>query len=153
MGSITITTPIDAPPEVCFDLALDVAAHVESAAFSGERLVAPGKLEGILERGDLICFEGRHFGLRQRFCARITEVDRPRMFVDEMVEGAFRWLRHVHEFQPAGSATVMIDRLEWQSPLGVIGKLADALFVERHMAWFVRTKQARLKEIAERRVR
>ena len=42
MGDITVRTWIDAPVEHCFDLARDVGAHVESAAFSGERLVEPG---------------------------------------------------------------------------------------------------------------
>jgi ligand-binding SRPBCC domain-containing protein len=146
---IVIQTYIDAPPEVCFDLARDVAVHAESAAFSNERLVAPGRLEGLLEAGDLVCFEGRHFGLRQRFCARITSVDRPNAFVDEMVEGIFTWLRHVHEFQSSGSGTLMIDRLTWKAPLGILGSIADALFLKRHMTWFVTTKQSHLKRIAE----
>ncbi|MFZ2492584.1 MAG: SRPBCC family protein [Thermoanaerobaculia bacterium] len=151
MGDITITTWIDAPQEVCFDLARDVAAHAESAAFSGERLVAPGRLDGILETGDLVCFEGRHFGMRQRFCARITHVDRPHLFVDEMVEGIFRRLRHDHEFTPSNGGTLMTDRLVWTAPLGLLGTIADSLFLARHMTWFVRTKQSHLKTIAEQR--
>lgn len=124
--------------------------HAESAAFSGERLVAPGRLEGLLEEGDLVCFEGRHFGMRQRFCARITRVERPHLFVDEMVEGIFAWLRHDHEFSAANGGTRMTDRLVWKAPLGFLGAIADGLFLERHMAWFVRTKQSHLKVIAER---
>lgn len=151
MTDITITTWIKAPPEVCFDLALDVAAHVESAAFSGERLVAPGRLTGVLELGDLVCFEGRHFGMRQRFCAKITSIERPHVFVDEMVEGIFESLRHVHEFSAKDGGTVMVDHLVWKAPFGVLGVLADVLFLRRHMRWFVTTKQKHLKQIAERR--
>lgn len=153
MAEITITTRIAAPPELCFDLARDVAVHTESAAFSRERLVPPGKLAGLLEAGDLVCFEGRHFGIRQRFCARITLVDRPHVFVDEMVEGIFSWLRHVHEFSPSDGGTLMVDRLLWKAPLGSLGSVADALFLKRHMAWFVMTKQSHLKRIAESRAR
>lgn len=149
MTDIVIHTWIDAPREICFDLARDVAVHAESAAFSNERLVAPGKLEGRLEAGDLICFEGKHFGIGQRFCARITSVERPAVFVDEMVEGIFTSLRHIHEFEPSGSGTLMIDRLTWKTPLGFIGRIADAVFLKRHMTWFVTTKQAHLKRIAE----
>jgi len=148
MGEISVRTWIDAPPEVCFDLARDVAVHVESAAFSRETLVAPGKLEGTLEAGDLLCFEGRHFGVRQRFCTRITHVDRPRVFVDEMEQGFFRQLRHAHWFSPYEHGTLMTDHLEWRAPLGA---LMDALFMTRHMTWFVRTKQAQLKRIIEAR--
>ena len=148
MGEITIRTWIDAPPEVCFDFARDVKAHVESAAFSREKLVPPGKLDGILDAGDLVCFEGRHFGVRQRFCARITHVDRPHVFVDEMVEGFFRQLRHAHWFSPYDRGTLMTDHLEWRAPLG---RLMDAIYMTRHMTWFVRTKQANLKRIVEER--
>jgi ligand-binding SRPBCC domain-containing protein len=151
MTSIVIETTIHAPVELCFDLARDVAAHAESASFSSERIVEPGRTEGLLERGDLVAFESRHFGIRQRFVARITELDRPNRFVDEMVYGAFKRLRHVHEFERFGNATLMRDIIEWQAQFGLIGMVADKLFLRRHMAWFVSTKQRALKEIAERR--
>ena len=150
MGSITVITEIDAPIERCFDAARDVKLHVESASFSHEKLVAPGKLDGLLETGDLVCFEWRHFGIRQRFCARIVEVDRPRRFVDEMTRGTFRWMRHVHSFYENGLLTIMRDDVTWAAPLGILGRLADALFLERHMRWFVETKQRALKGILER---
>ncbi len=150
MTTIVVETMIDAPVAMCFDLARDVGAHAESAGFSGERIVEPGRLSGLLERGDLVTFEGRHFGIRQRFTARIVELNRPDRFIDEMVSGAFRSLRHVHEFHPHGSGTLMRDILTWEAPLGFLGRVAGWLFLKRHMAWFVRTKQRRLKEMAER---
>ena len=146
MGEITIRTWIDAQVEHCFDLARDVGAHVESAAFSGERLVPPGKLSGMLDVGDLVCFEGRHAGLRQRFCARITYIDRPHVFVDEQESGFFRALRHAHWFSPLTGGTLMTDHLTWRAPRGA---LMDFVFMTRHMSWFVKTKQMRLKRIAE----
>lgn len=152
MAAIVIETEIDAPVDVCFDLALDVSTHVESAAFSHERVVPPGRMTGVLELGDLIAFEGRHFGMRQRFVARIVEIDRPRRFVDEMVEGVFRRLRHIHEFHPRPGGALMRDLLDWEAPLGFLGRAADALFLKRHMTRFVTLKQANLKRIAERHV-
>ncbi|HEY0142401.1 MAG TPA: SRPBCC family protein [Thermoanaerobaculia bacterium] len=147
--TITIDTFIAAPPEVCFDLARDVEAHRRSAAFSNEQLVAPGKLSGLLEAGDLVAFQGRHFGVKQTFIARITLVERPHRFDDEMVKGIFRWLKHVHEFHARDGGTLMRDVLTWEAPLGVVGRIADALFLRRHMQWFVRTKQRHLKQEAE----
>jgi len=150
VGQVIIETFIRASPERVFDLALAVDAHAESAAFSGERLVAPGRITGRLELGDLVCFEGRHFGIRQRFCARITAFNRPRAFSDEMVKGIFSWLRHEHEFIEIDGGTSMRDTLVWKAPLGLLGRIADLLFVERHMRWFVEKKQGHLKAIAER---
>jgi ligand-binding SRPBCC domain-containing protein len=139
MPTIVIETFIHAPVELCFDLARDVDAHAESAAFSSERVV------------DIVAFEGRHFGMKQRFVARITALDRPQRFVDEMIQGAFKRLRHVHEFEFKNGMTTMRDTLEWESPFGFIGRLADFLFLRRHMRWFVNTKQSALKTIAESR--
>jgi len=153
MTRIVIETKIPAPIELCFDLARDVNSHEQSAAFSSERVVPPGRTEGLLELGDLVAFEGRHFGIKQRFVARITALDRPRRFVDEMVQGSFKWLRHVHEFAHRDGVTIMRDTLEWEPPFGFIGRLADGLFLRRHMLWFVTTKQASLKQIAEAQVK
>lgn len=151
MSSFHIETFIRAPRDLCFDLALDVAVHEESARFSNERLALPGRLEGRLEEGDLLTFEGRHFGLRQRFTTRITEVDRPRRFTDSMVKGVFKVLTHTHEFEERDGGTVMRDRLEWVTPAGPLGRLADRLFLARHMLWFVTTKQNALARIIESR--
>ena len=149
MGEVVVETVIAAPVESVFELARDVDVHAESASFTDERLVSPGRLTGILELGDLVAFEGRHFGIRQTFIARIVEMSPPRLFVDEMVKGAFSWLRHEHEFHIHAEGTLMRDVVRWRSPLGILGKIADWLFVERHMEWFVRTKQNNLKRISE----
>ncbi len=151
MTSIVIETKIHAPIELCFDLARDVKAHSESAAFSAERVVPPGRTEGLLELGDLVAFEGRHFGIRQRFVARITVLKRPHRFDDEMVQGSFKWLRHFHEFSFTDGVTTMRDTLVWEPPLGIIGRLADHFFIRDHMQWFVATKQNGLKRMAEER--
>ncbi len=150
MGHVRVVTSIAAPIDVCFDAARSLSAHVESAKFSHEKLVELGKLGGYLELGDLVCFEGRHFGVRQRFCARIIEMKRPERFVDEMVRGAFQSLRHVHQFEQSDGVTTMTDTVDWEAPLGILGRIADALFLERHMQWFVLSKQSALKEMIER---
>ena len=144
MGAITVETFIRAPREICFDLARDVGAHVESASFSRERAVEPGRTSGRLELGDVVTFEGVHFGVRQRFTAKIVEMDPPKRFVDELVKSTFKSLRHVHEFEERDGGTLMRDTLTWVSPLGILGSLADKLFVERHMRSFVARKQRAL---------
>jgi ligand-binding SRPBCC domain-containing protein len=147
MTRIVVETFIAAPPEVAFDLARDVSAHTKSASFTGERAVAPGRTEGLLDLGDLVTFEGVHFGIRQRFTAKIVEFDRPRRFVDELVKAAFKSMRHVHEFEPRDGGTLMRDTLDWVSPLGILGVIADKIAVRRHLQNFVTKKQQALKDI------
>jgi len=43
----------------------------------------------------------------------------------------------------------MRDTIEWTSPLGPLGWLADHLAVARHLRAFISTKQQALKRLAE----
>jgi ligand-binding SRPBCC domain-containing protein len=149
MTTIVVATRIAAPIELCFDLARDVEAHLETSSSTGERAVG-GKTSGLLDLGDVVTFEAVHFGIRQRLTSKIVEFDRPSRFVDEMVKGAFVSLRHVHEFVVDGQSVVMRDTLAWRSPLGFLGVVADTLFVKRHMRAFMVKKQSQLKQYAER---
>lgn len=148
MPTITVDTRIAAPIERCFDFARDVDAHVRSSAWTHERVVG-GRMSGLLERGDIVTFEGVHFGIRQRFTARVVEMDRPFRLVDEMEQGAFARFRHVHEFRAEHNVVVMTDIIIWQSPFGMLGRVADAVFLEAHLTRFLRTKQAELKRLVE----
>jgi len=123
-------------------------AHADSMAKSGERIVScpPG---GMLGLGDEVTFEAVHLGVRQRLTSRIVEFDRPRRFVDEMVRGAFASFRHVHEFTDEGGSVLVRETATWRSPLGILGAIADALVVERHLRTFLETKLSGLKAVAE----
>ncbi len=69
-----------------------------------------------------------------------------------MIEGAFKTFKHIHEFAERSGVTQMTDTLIWTSPFGLIGTIADKLLIERHMRDLVETRNARLKEIAEREI-
>src|SRR5882762_4229724 len=148
MPTIRIATAIDAPPERCFDLARDVAAHVRSTAGTDERAVG-GVTVGLLELGDEVTWEARHLGIRQRLTVRISRFERPRMFEDVMVRGAFASLRHVHEFHPRDGGTTMVDTFTFASPFGPIGALVDRLFLTAYLRRFLMSRADALKRMAE----
>ena len=150
MPFIRLSTLICAAPRVCFDLARDAQFHCQSARETRERIVA-GRAVGLWELGDEITFEGVHFGVRQRFGARVSEMNAPHSFRDQMTSGAFAGLRHTHLFEPLPkSCTRMVDLVEWRSPLGIVGNLADRVAVEAHLRAFLRVRAWRLKARAER---
>ena len=74
MTTIELSTEIDAPPEISFDLSRDVDLHLRSLAHTGERAVA-GKVSGLLDLGDEVTWQGRHFGVQLRHRSRITAFD------------------------------------------------------------------------------
>lgn len=149
MVRVTIDTFIEALPEVCFDLASDIDAHVASTGRTRERAVA-GVVSGKMALGDTVTFEAVHFGVRQRLTSKIVEYERPEFFIDEMVKGAFKKLRHEHRFEARGNGTPMVDILEFESPLGPLGWLVDRLVLKSYMARFIRDRGQALKRLAER---
>jgi ligand-binding SRPBCC domain-containing protein len=152
MPTLIVETKIQAPIELCFDLARDVEIHCQTTACTQERIVG-GKNIGLLELGDEVTFEAVHFGIKQRLSSKIIECERPHRFTDQMMRGAFKSLRHVHEFKADVDQTLMRDTLEWKSPLGMLGILADRLAVENHMRNFLLERNKELKKIAEMRAR
>jgi len=148
MPTIRLVTQIDAPVERCFDLARSVDAHTNSAAQTRERAVG-GVTAGLLARGDVVTWEAVHFGVRQRLTVRITELDRPHRFVNELVRGAFRDLHHVHEFVERDGGTWMVDTFAFESPFGSVGRLVNALVLTRYMRAFLRERNTHLKHVAE----
>lgn len=148
MPTILVETQINAPVDRCFDAARDIGLHCRTVAHTRERAVS-GVTEGLIGLGQSVTFEGVHFGIRQRLTARVTEFERPNYFVDEMIEGAFQSMRHIHEFMPQGQSTLMRDTVEWKSPLGIFGRIADALFLTRYMRNFVRERGLQLKQAIE----
>jgi len=143
------STFVDAPAQVCFDLARDVDDHVECMKGTGERVVG-GKMGGLLELGDTMTLEARHFGIKFRLTARITEMDGPGRFVDEMASGPFKSIWHVHLFEEEGGVTRMSDRMKVEAPFGPLGLLAERLFIYRHLKRVVQKRQAHIKQAAER---
>jgi ligand-binding SRPBCC domain-containing protein len=134
MPTITLETQINAPIELCFDLARNAALHPHTVPSTEERLVySPRQL---LELGDEVTFSGKHFGIRQQVTGKITAYQRPDHFRDEMKAGIFKSFSHDHYFQSADGGTVVRDVFTFACPLGAIGKLADPL-VERHMRRFL----------------
>ena len=66
-----------------------------------------------------------------------------------MQQGAFKRLRHVHEFQPVEAGTMLVDTLDFQSPLGPIGWAMDTLFLKHYLRRFILSRNLALKKLIE----
>jgi ligand-binding SRPBCC domain-containing protein len=148
MPEIRIVTHIQAPRETVFDLARSVEVHLQSTAHTGERVVM-GRTVGLFETGDVVTWEARHLGVRQRLTVKITEVRFPDFLQDVMVRGVFSEMRHQHMFESKSGATWMTDIFFYKAPLGLLGKLADKLFLEAYMRNLLLKRNAVIKAMAE----
>jgi ligand-binding SRPBCC domain-containing protein len=148
MPVIEVTTRIAAPVERVFDLARCIDLHTVSASRTGERAVA-GVTSGLIGPGEEVTWKARHFGVWQTLTVRITRFERPVHFTDTMLRGAFRRFDHHHTFEAYAEGTVMRDVFDYESPLGPLGRIADLLFLERHMRSFLIERNRVLKGVAE----
>lgn len=149
MAQITLLTYIHAPVERCFDLARSIDLHTKSMQQTGERAVA-GRTSGLIGPAETVTWEARHLGFTQRLTSKITAFDYPNTFTDEMQSGAFKSMKHHHYFDGLGDGrTLMKDVFIFESPLGPLGKLANALFLKRYMRNLLRQRNLVIKQAAE----
>ncbi len=84
-----------------------------------------------LRVGSRAIIETRLFGFFPvRWVAEHTEYDPPRMFEDVQVSGPFRSWTHRHTFEPREGGSLLRDEIEFEPPLGPLGRLAAPLLVE-----------------------
>jgi ligand-binding SRPBCC domain-containing protein len=150
MPTLELETRIAAPPEVCFDLSLDVDLHMASTSPSQERAIA-GVTSGVMGLDDEVTWEARHFGIPWHMTSRIVEHERPIRFVDVMQRGPFGRWRHVHLFEPMDRGTRMRDQVYFASPFGPLGRLVDAAVLQSYMTRLIERRNAHLKSVAEAR--
>jgi ligand-binding SRPBCC domain-containing protein len=56
-----------------------------------------------------------------------------RQFVDRQVRGPYGLWHHRHTFAQSPCGTVVEDEVHYAAPLGIVGELAQPLFVERDL--------------------
>jgi ligand-binding SRPBCC domain-containing protein len=148
MPVIRIETIVNAPVELCFDLSRSIDLHIESTKQTGETAIG-GRTTGLIEFGETVTWRAKHFYIWQTLTSKITEMQRPVFFADEMVSGAFRSFRHEHYFINEGGQTKITNVFNFESPLGWLGVLANQLFLTRYMKSLLITRNAVIKQAAE----
>jgi ligand-binding SRPBCC domain-containing protein len=148
MAKIYIETLINAPVERVFDLSLNIDLHKLSMVHTNEEAIA-GRTSGIIKEGESVTWRAKHLGITQKLTVKITKVERPRYFRDEMVKGAFKSMAHEHIFEAKGDRTLMIDVFEFESPFGPIGRLFNTLFLENYMRILLTERNEVIKRVAE----
>jgi ligand-binding SRPBCC domain-containing protein len=63
----------------------------------------------------------------------ITHVSEPTYFVDEQRFGPYALWHHQHRFKETEDGVEMTDEVNYAIPLGVLGRVAHALFVKREV--------------------
>jgi len=108
-------------------------------------LVTPEPIE--MRAGTTIEYRLHLHRLPLRWISRIERWEPGRAFEDVQVKGPYRLWHHRHEFRAAGGGTLVQDHVQYSLPLGPLGELGHALFVERDLARIFAFRHAAVKEL------
>ncbi|MCI2239797.1 SRPBCC family protein [Paenibacillus sp. TRM 82003] len=134
MPEIVQRTMVRGTVDEVFDVSLDLdVERVAGRRFRVRAVEGAGRTKGRIELGERVRWRLRLFGLVPvTHTSNIVELERPRRFVDRMDDGLFAEFHHEHVFEPEGPGmTIVTDRMAWRSPAGLLGRVADVLFVRR----------------------
>lgn len=148
MANIKLITIINSTQKNCFDLSRDIDLHVKSMEGHQEEAIG-GRKSGFIELGEVVTWSAKHFGLNFKMTIKITSMQQPISFIDEMIKGPFKRLKHTHQFIALRNQTKMIDLFEFEAPFGIIGKIAESLWLNRYMKGLLIERNKLIKKIAE----
>lgn len=72
-------------------------------------------------------------GIPMNWTTEITHVQEPNYFVDEQRFGPYALWHHQHHFKEVDGGVEMTDEVNYAIPFGLLGRLANRLFVEREV--------------------
>jgi ligand-binding SRPBCC domain-containing protein len=148
MPTIHLTTFVAAPPERVFDLARSIDLHRKSMSHTNEEAIA-GTTSGLIGLDETVTWKAKHLGKTRILRSKITAMNRPLSFTDEMVDGDFKSIRHEHHFKRIDNGTLLIDLFSFESPYGGLGRLANRLFITGYMKKLLELRNQSIKEYAE----
>lgn len=149
MTTIHLKTKINASKQIVFDASRNIDIHQQSASPSKEKAVA-GVTSGLINVNETVTWRGKHFGFYITHKSRITAMNFYDYFVDEMEKGKFKSFKHEHFFEEENGFTIMKDKLQYETPFGIFGKLFDILFLEKHLTNFLLERNKVLKDVSEK---
>ncbi|MBS1623534.1 MAG: SRPBCC family protein [Bacteroidetes bacterium] len=148
MAEFILETNINAPKDRCFDLSRSIDLHTISTDHTAERAIA-GRTAGLIALGETVTWSAVHFGVRQQLESRITAYHYPDSFRDEMVRGAFAYIKHDHLFRFEHGYTVMTDIFRFASPMGLVGRIVDRVIMTGYLRALLERRNKVIKDYAE----
>ena len=149
MTTIYLLTEINATINEVFNLARSIDIHKESTANSKETAIL-GVTSGLINKGETVTWRGKHFGIYLTHTSIISEMEPPTHFIDEMIKGQFKSFKHTHTFYLQDGKTIMEDKIEYETPFGIFGKIFDKIMLKNHLTVFIKERNEFIKKIAEK---
>lgn len=102
-----------------------------------------------MEAGAVIDYRLHYRGVPLGWTSQIEVWEPGREFVDRQLRGPYGLWHHRHRFSEAAAGTVIEDEVHYAAPFGVLGELAQPLFVKRDLRRIFDYRQQAVREILD----
>ena len=101
------------------------------------------------EQGSRLEFNIQGLGQVQSAVHEIIEFERPHKYIEQQITGPMRAWRHEHLFVVENDRTVVIDRIEFEPPGGLLGLLATESRILESLEAGIYSRNLTLKRLLE----
>jgi len=141
---------IRAAPEVVFAFHLQPDVLVKlTPPWENVRLIQHADISKV---GSRTIVESNLIGpLKLFWISQHTVYDPPRLFEDIQVKGPFRRWRHRHIIEPHAGGAVLRDDIEYEPPMGFLGRIFAPLLVQRRLRRLFEFRHEVTRQACERK--
>jgi len=72
-------------------------------------------------------------GIKMNWVTEITHVKEKEYFVDEQRSGPYSIWHHEHKIEPVEGGVLMTDIVSYKPPFGILGSVANAIFIKKQL--------------------
>jgi ligand-binding SRPBCC domain-containing protein len=104
-------------------------------------------------KGKIIELYIMQFGfVKTKWVVEISEYERPLRITDTALQGPFKRFRHQRDIKPiTASSSELTDTFDYELPLGVIGKIGNALFMRRFIERMFEARHFKTQQVLGKR--
>ena len=86
-------------------------------------------------------------GIKLHWVTEITHVQDKEYFVDEQRFGPYAFWHHKHFLKETKEGVMMYDEVHYKAPMGILGRMANALFIERQLKQIFDYRFGKIEEL------
>ena len=86
-------------------------------------------------------------GIKLHWVTEITHVQAKEYFVDEQRFGPYAFWHHKHFLKETKEGVEMYDEVHYKAPMGIVGRMANALFIKRQLKQIFDYRFGKIEEL------
>lgn len=84
---------------------------------------------------------------KQYWLSQLQQIVPHHSFVDIQLKGPYKYWHHFHSIEKAESGIKFVDRITYEVPFGIFGKLAHTLFIRKTLERIFTHREKRFREL------